>query len=217
MIRHRRRPAWQHDGPHVDIASASSYAVEVSLVRQPRALLAAFVFAAAGCGSGSSKTDGSAGTGGAGGDSGSGGTSATGGMSGQSGASGTGFGGAAGMGGDAGSGGTGAAGSAGTGAGGAAGSALKVISFAAPVTYGSMPQDAVTLADLNKDGKLDIAVSNFNLNTVTVFLNGSTVAGALTFSAAVDTPVSASPIDIVSGDFDGDGNMDIAVAVTAAS
>jgi FG-GAP-like repeat len=64
--------------------------------------------------------------------------------------------------------------------------------------------------DFNSDGKLDLAVANYNDNTVTVLLGN----GDGTFLPATGLPVSvgANPTDLVSADFDGDGKLDLAVA-----
>ncbi len=89
-----------------------------------------------------------------------------------------------------------------------------VISFAALTTYatGLNPRIA-SVADLDGDGKADIAVTNMNSNTVSVLLN-TTVAGAtsLTFAAKTDFTVGNAPWAVSTGDLDGDGKLDMAVA-----
>ena len=78
---------------------------------------------------------------------------------------------------------------------------------------GSAPE-AVAVGDFNGDGKLDVAVANFNGNSVTVLLGN----GDGTFRAAPDCTSSSAycatdsgPKGIATGDFNGDGKLDIAV------
>jgi len=69
---------------------------------------------------------------------------------------------------------------------------------------------SMKVGDFNGDGKLDLAVANYNDNTVTILLGN----GDGTFLPAIGLPVSvgANPTDLVSGDFNGDGKLDLAVA-----
>lgn len=69
------------------------------------------------------------------------------------------------------------------------------------------------LADLNGDGKLDLAVVNYASTTVSVFLN-ATAANATTpsFAAKKDFPTGSGPRYVAVGDFNGDGKPDLAVA-----
>ena len=66
---------------------------------------------------------------------------------------------------------------------------------------------AVTSADFNGDGRLDLAVVNNSTDSVAVFLN--TGSG---FAAPVFYQVGFTPTSIVSADFDGAGGPDLAVA-----
>lgn len=68
------------------------------------------------------------------------------------------------------------------------------------------PND-VTVADLNGDGKPDLAVATGD-NTVSVLLG----VGNGTFQQHVEYAVPGHPIAIIHGDFNGDGKMDIATA-----
>src|SRR5260370_36663318 len=56
---------------------------------------------------------------------------------------------------------------------------------------GTMP-GSVVLADFNGDGKLDIAVSNFSSNTISVFLN----KGNGTFQHPIVSPVQISAVGL---------------------
>jgi predicted nucleotidyltransferase len=72
---------------------------------------------------------------------------------------------------------------------------------------------SITLADLNNDGKLDLAVTNSNSNSISVLLN-TTVPGAATpsFSAKQDFVTGDSPLSITATDLNGDGKLDLVVA-----
>ncbi len=75
---------------------------------------------------------------------------------------------------------------------------------------------SLLLTDLNKDGKLDIVVANVNTFNITVFLNTSASAGTLSFNSGSNFATDANPVGIVAGDFDGDTNIDLAVAISTA-
>ena len=84
-------------------------------------------------------------------------------------------------------------------------STSSTISFAAPVQLASGlgTQILVTTADMNGDGKLDIAVTG-NQSLVSVILNTST-PGSITFSPPVNFTALEVCRGIALGDFDGDG------------
>ncbi len=86
------------------------------------------------------------------------------------------------------------------------------VSFAAKVDYatGNNPQ-SVSIGDLDGDGKADMAVANYNSNTVSVFRNSST-SGVISFAAKVDYTTGSTPQSVSIGDLDGDGKADMAVA-----
>jgi len=78
-------------------------------------------------------------------------------------------------------------------------------------TVGSSSTSApssITVGDFNHDGKVDMAVANFNDNTVSV-LRGN---GDGTFQNAVNYAVGVNPTSVITADFDGDGYLDLAVA-----
>jgi hypothetical protein len=63
-------------------------------------------------------------------------------------------------------------------------------------------------ADFNNDGRLDLATGNVGGNTVSVLLGN--VNG--TFGSAITSPAGSTSKSIAVGDFDDDGNLDLAVA-----
>jgi hypothetical protein len=93
-------------------------------------------------------------------------------------------------------------------------SSSGTVSFAAKMdfTTGTNPND-VAIGDVDGDGKPDLAVVNFNSNTVSVFRNTSTsgVIDASSFAAKVDFTTGAGPAGVAVGDVDGDGKLDLAV------
>ena len=82
--------------------------------------------------------------------------------------------------------------------------------FAAAVNYGvgTAPAWSVAVADLNGDGKPDLAVANYGSNNVSILLGN----GDGTFAAAVNYPVGDAPFSLAIGDLNGDGKPDLAVA-----
>lgn len=70
---------------------------------------------------------------------------------------------------------------------------------------------AVALADLDGDGRLDLIVAHAEENNFTVQYNGA--GGAGLFGPAMRFPTGARPSALGTGDFDGDGRTDVAVAV----
>ena len=78
--------------------------------------------------------------------------------------------------------------------------------FNSPAIVGSQPQNTL-LGDFNNDGKLDLAATNGNANTLSVLLGN----GDGTFQPQTAYDAQDAPIAIVSGDFNRDGNLDLAV------
>jgi hypothetical protein len=90
---------------------------------------------------------------------------------------------------------------------------VTIRSFAAKVDFatGTNPY-SVVVGDLNGDGKPDLAVSNRNSNTVSVFLD-TTATGSTTpsFAARMDFTTGSDPFSVAIGDLDADGKPDLAV------
>jgi hypothetical protein len=81
-----------------------------------------------------------------------------------------------------------------------------------PFGSGGTTPEGVVLADFNGDGKIDIAVSNsdLNTNTVAVFLNDGTGTFGAPITTSITTPASLGKM--VAGDFNEDGKTDLAVS-----
>jgi hypothetical protein len=91
------------------------------------------------------------------------------------------------------------------------------ISFQAKVDFALTAGNSstyVSSCDFDGDGKLDIAVNNNGLSTISVFRNTSTsgIINASSFAAKVDFGTGAGPFGFSIGDFDGDTKPDLAVA-----
>lgn len=66
----------------------------------------------------------------------------------------------------------------------------------------------VAVADFNGDGKLDLAVSDYNGNDVSVLLGN----GDGTFQTAVNYSAGTNPTSVAVADLNGDGNLDLVVS-----
>src|SRR5262249_27577290 len=69
---------------------------------------------------------------------------------------------------------------------------------------------SVAVADVNRDGIPDLIVTNYADSTVSVLLGSQAAPG--TFTAASPFATGANPTNLAAGDFNGDGNVDLAVA-----
>ena len=78
------------------------------------------------------------------------------------------------------------------------------------ISVGDQPSNLVS-ADFNDDGAPDLAVTNSGSDTVSILLRKATNDG---FADEVGSPITVGdvPIGIATGDFDGDGAPDLAVA-----
>src|SRR5947207_1676037 len=83
------------------------------------------------------------------------------------------------------------------------------VSFGAKTDFGTGNNpSSVAVGDFNGDGKLDLAVANFNDDTVSILL-GTGTGG---FGAKTDFGTGTNPRSVARGDFNGDGKLDLAVA-----
>ena len=92
---------------------------------------------------------------------------------------------------------------------------VGTISYDSKVDYptGFNPS-SLALGDLDGDGKVDLAITNFHSNTVSVFRNNNTSIGIISFASKVDFPtgIGSFPRSVSIGDLDDDGKVDLAVA-----
>jgi hypothetical protein len=75
------------------------------------------------------------------------------------------------------------------------------------IPCGDSPSD-IAVADLNGDGRIDIAVSDSTAQNVAVYLN----QGNGVFASAVFYSVGSAPTGLAAGDMDGDGDVDLVTA-----
>lgn len=107
-------------------------------------------------------------------------------------------------------------GSAGAGEGGAppcggpvCGECVLGLPGAPELPVGQHPTDVVA-GDFDEDGDLDLAVTNEDSSSVSVFPNH----GNATFGPGVDYPVATGPHSITAADLNTDGNVDLVVSST---
>lgn len=69
----------------------------------------------------------------------------------------------------------------------------------------------IALGDLDGDSKLDLAVTNWETGSISVFRNLSSL-GNIAFTTKSDLTTNQNPLYVAMGDLDGDAKLDIAVA-----
>ena len=84
---------------------------------------------------------------------------------------------------------------------------------AAPLPPTGKGPNGVAMADLNRDGKLDLVTVNHDEDTVSVFLG----IGDGRFHAKLDYAVGSGPNVLALGDLNGDGTPDVVVVNTASN
>ncbi|AGY58296.1 FG-GAP repeat domain-containing protein [Gloeobacter kilaueensis] len=72
---------------------------------------------------------------------------------------------------------------------------------------------AVILADLDRDGDLDLITANLNGGSLSVLLN----SGRGVFAAPIEVPVGQKPVAVAAGDLDADGDLDLVSANSSSS
>jgi hypothetical protein len=80
------------------------------------------------------------------------------------------------------------------------------------LTVGANPYQVV-VGDFNHDGKPDLAVADFNTNTISILIGN----GDGTFQPHIEYATTSFPFGIVVADFNGDGELDLAVTDLAAT
>ena len=78
-----------------------------------------------------------------------------------------------------------------------------------PTGYDSFPS-AVAIADLNNDGRLDVAVANYGTDNICIFLGHGN--GTLTLGSSLSTDHRSNPCDLALADLNDDDRLDIIVA-----
>ncbi len=92
--------------------------------------------------------------------------------------------------------------------------AAQTVSFGAKTDFGTGDRPhSVAVGDFNGDGKLDLAVANFDSNTVSILLG----TGTGSFGAKTDFGTGRGSNSVAVGDFNGDGKLDLVAASGGAT
>jgi hypothetical protein len=87
------------------------------------------------------------------------------------------------------------------------------VSFALQQTYSTgNGSSGIAIADMNEDGKPDMIVTSGNSGTILVYLNNTTVGGAVSFGAPVVLSALYHSDEVVAADLDGDGKPELITA-----
>ncbi|MCC9137618.1 FG-GAP-like repeat-containing protein [Pontibacter silvestris] len=76
--------------------------------------------------------------------------------------------------------------------------------------------DNLTTADLDKDGKPDLIISNFSNESISIFRNTS-AGGNISLAPRIDYATVAHPTHVITGDLDGDSKVDVIVSSSSDS
>jgi hypothetical protein len=77
-----------------------------------------------------------------------------------------------------------------------------------PFSAGQLPND-IAIGDFNRDDKLDLVVANHETNRLTVLLGDGTGGFAPAPNSPITVEVKPHVHGVATGDFDGDGNLDL--------
>lgn len=90
-------------------------------------------------------------------------------------------------------------------------SSVGIISFESKVDLVTgIEPFSVAIGDLDGDGKLDISVTNYSANSVSIFLNTSSI-GNISFFSHIDFTTGMNPRNVSIGDIDGDGKPELVI------
>ena len=96
------------------------------------------------------------------------------------------------------------------------GTALDITIGINSIAQGTLPLPSIKSADLDRDGKLDIAVNNFRDDEVSVLRNTSSGPGLISFASKEDFATGNGPFSVDVADMDGDQIPDLVVGQSTA-